>query len=647
MRRPVYIVLLAMAATLAGAILFVALFDWSAARGPIERALAARTGRTLSLAGPIDVRLGWPPRVIAEDVRISNPSWARRPDLLRARSVSLAPSLPSLFGGRLAVRELSLVEPVISLEASDEGRTWQLGRGTSRAAPIVGRVSIERGRVEYLEAATNTAITADVDARPDRAHNGLSVRATGRLKGEPIEFRASGPAHLPLADRSTPAAVRALLRAGATRVEMNGVVAGLPRPKTVDVQLSVAGEDLSALRRLFDIDAPPTPPYRVEGRVRRDERGWRLDDAHGRVGDSKVSGHAAFSPTPRPLLTGRIVADELDFDDLGPLIGAPPGTTPGESASPAQRREARRMEEKDRALPAKPFDPARLRRMDVDVALEGKRVWRPPALPIESLSARIQINDGRVRLEPLRMRVAGGEVSGALELDANAKPLRGSATLELDGLRLQKLFPTVEAMQRARGVAHGRVALAGRGESIAKLLASADGRVTLAVDRGRISNLVLEMLGLDAGEMVLLFATGDRDIDLRCAVSDLKVHEGIATADVLVLDTEDTVVAGSGAIDLARERVDLTLYPEPKDQSILAARAPLHVQGSFRNPRVVPDTTSLAARGAAGALLGLVNPLLAVASFIETGPGKDSDCAALLARAKAWRAENTSPADRH
>jgi uncharacterized protein involved in outer membrane biogenesis len=646
MRRPVYIVLLAMAATLAGAIVFVALFDWSAARGPVERAFAARTGRTLSIGGAIDVRLGWPPRVIAEDVRISNPSWARRPDLLRARSVSLTLSLPSLFGGRLAVSELSLVEPVVSLEVGDEGRTWQLGRGTNRAAPLVGRVSIERGRIEYLEASTDTAITAHVGVRAERPHDGLSVRATGRLKGEPIEFRASGPAHLPLADRSTPIAVRALLRAGATRVEMDGVVAGLPRPKTLDVQFSVAGEDLSALRRLFDLNAPPTPPYRVAGRLRRDEGGWRLDDAHGRLGDSKVTGQIAFAANPRPLVTARLVAEELDFDDLGPLIGAPPGTVPGESASPAQRREARRMEASGRALPAKPFDPARLRRMDVDVVLEGKRVWHPPALPIESLTARIQINDGRVRVEPVRMRVAGGELSGTVELDARAEPMRGSATLALDGLRLQKLFPTVEAMQRARGVAHGRVVLSGRGESIAKLLASADGRVTLAVDQGRISNLVLEMLGLDAGEMVMLFAKGDREIELRCAVTDLTVHEGVATADVLVLDTEDTVVAGSGAIDLARERLDLTLYPQPKDRSIFVARSPLHVQGSFRNPNVVPDTTSLAARGATAALLGLVNPLLAVASFIETGPGKDSDCTALLARAKAWRAENASAAHR-
>jgi hypothetical protein len=36
------------------------------------------------------------------------------------------------------------------------------------------------------------------------------------------------------------------------------------------------------------------------------------------------------------------------------------------------------------------------------------------------------------------------------------------------------------------------------------------------------------------------------------------------------------------------------------------------------------------------AVLALVNPLLALAAFIETGPGADSDCARLVAEAKRW-----------
>jgi len=165
----------------------------------------------------------------------------------------------------------------------------------------------------------------------------------------------------------------------------------------------------------------------------------------------------------------------------------------------------------------------------------------------------------------------------------------------------------------------------------------ADGRLSLAVDRGTISNLVLEVIGLDAGEAVLIFATrGDREIPVHCAVADLAVEKGIAATNVLVLDTPDTIVVGTGVIDLRNETLDLTLYPRPKDKSFFAARSPLHVRGPLRNPRVQPDAASLAARGLGAAALALVNPLLALLPFIETGPGKDSDCARMVARARDW-----------
>jgi hypothetical protein len=50
---------------------------------------------------------------------------------------------------------------------------------------------------------------------------------------------------------------------------------------------------------------------------------------------------------------------------------------------------------------------------------------------------------------------------------------------------------------------------------------------------------------------------------------------------------------------------------------------------------VRPKAGPIAARGAAAAALAAINPLLALLPFIETGPGKDSDCAQLLSHAKA------------
>jgi uncharacterized protein involved in outer membrane biogenesis len=337
------------------------------------------------------------------------------------------------------------------------------------------------------------------------------------------------------------------------------------------------------------------------------------------------------------------VSERLDFDDLGPLIGAPPRTV-GEAASPRQRSEAARLKTRKQALPDKPLATDRWRNLDVEATLVGKRVLHPPALPVESLESRLRISDGVLTLEPLKLGLAGGTALATIRIDGRAAPMRGTAEVRFDALQLGRLFPTVEAMKKARGVAHGRASLAGTGDSVKALLGSADGRVSVAVDHGTISNLVLELLGLDAGEAMLILATKkDREIPLHCAIADLGLAQGIATTNVLVLDTQDTVVIGAGVIDLRNEALDLTLHPRPKDQSILAARAPLHVRGPLRDPRVQPDAASLAARGLGAAALALVNPLLALLPFIETGPGKDSDCAHMVNAARDWSRAPPSP----
>jgi uncharacterized protein involved in outer membrane biogenesis len=635
-RWPVAVALGAILFVAAALLVFVVLFDWNAARGAIERAFLARTGRALVIGGALDVRLRWHPLIVAHDVRVANPAWAHHPDLLTARRLTLALSLPALARGAVRFHAIELVEPRLALERHDGLRTWAFGTQGTGPAPTIGRLRIDQGTVEFRDHDAEIAVTAEVASRGDASADEVTVAAHGTYRGEAFRLRAEGPSVLGLADRSVAYPLAATVQAGRTHLRFEGTVTGLPSPSALDARLELAGDDLSDLRRLIGVAVPATPPYALRGRLYRDEGRWRLDGVVGRIGDTDVAGELAYAATPRPHLTLAIVSERLDFDDLGPLIGAPPKTSAGETASAEQRDEAQRLKQRRQALPSKPFDPGRWQRVDVDLSLTGRRVVHPPALPIQGLEATLQIRDGVLRLAPLRMRVAGGEIAAVIELDGRRSPLHGTAEMDFRRLALRELFPTVQAMRDARGVAHGRARLTGTGNSVAQLLGSASGRISLAVDQGMISQRVLEMMGLDIAESALLLVTGDREVALHCAVADLGVRAGVATSDVLVIDTADTLIVGAGVLDLAREQLDLTVYPRPKDTSPFAARTALHVRGPLRNPSVVPDAKGLAARGAAAALLALVNPLLALAPFIETGPGEDSDCARLLAGAKNW-----------
>ena len=65
----------------------------------------------------------------------------------------------------------------------------------------------------------------------------------------------------------------------------------------------------------------------------------------------------------------------------------------------------------------------------------------------------------------------------------------------------------------------------------------------------------------------------------------------------------------------------------------MSLRSPLKIAGSFAAPSAGPDKLALAGRAGLTLALGLVNPLLALAATVETGPGQDADCSRVLALA--------------
>ncbi len=199
---------------------------------------------------------------------------------------------------------------------------------------------------------------------------------------------------------------------------------------------------------------------------------------------------------------------------------------------------------------------------------------------------------------------------------------------------MARLFPTIELNQTSVGEINGDFILAGNGNSVGRMLATADGKVGLVVANGEISRLMMEKVGLHLWEILELTVTGDQLIELHCGVANFAVKEGVMYADALVLDTAITTIIGTGTIDLGQETLDLTLNQKTKNTSPLALRSPIHVRGSFSRPDVEVDKGHLAARGLGALALGLINPLLALIPLIDAGPGQDSDCGRLVRDAR-------------
>ena len=164
-------------------------------------------------------------------------------------------------------------------------------------------------------------------------------------------------------------------------------------------------------------------------------------------------------------------------------------------------------------------------------------------------------------------------------------------------LQLAKLFPTIKQAQGSIGDLNGLIELAGTGDSVGKLLGSANGKIGVYMDEGKISRFLMELVALDLWDAARVKLKGDEEIDIRCAIADFGVKGGVAQANAFVFDTTVVNVGGSGTINLKTEEMDLTLKPEPKDRGIGSLRTPLHIKGTFSEPDIGPDMGKLAARG--------------------------------------------------
>ncbi len=645
------IALLALGLVAAALVLLVLFFPWDWMRGPVNRYVSERTGRTFEITRRLDVKLGRTVTVLADGLEFANPSWARDPYLVKAEAAEFDIRLWPLLRGQVILPRISLKQPLLGLQIMPDGRrTWALGKDTSDpgTVPVIDQLLVDRGVLNYLAQAQGADIRTEFGIAGDGADQEpgkpapqvlpLSFQARGSWKKEAFVAEGRTGSVLQLSGAQTsPFPVEVKASAGRTSLQAKGSIGNLAALDGLDVNFDLKGRTLADLYKLLKVVLPDTPPYALRGHLGKQGEVWKVGAIQGRLGESDLSGNLAYDTSGTlSLLSGKLQSKSLDFDDLAPLIGVPTGasrTTTKTVDKGASSSAAKQVQPAGKVLPTATLDFDRLTTMNADVWYQAVQVRNTRAFPLDRLDTHIKLKDGVLQLDPLDMGLAGGRLAGLIRIDANSKPVAVQARLEARLLQLNQLFPRIERTEGSLGKLNGRIDLAGRGGSGAQILGSSSGTVALLMGKGQLSNILLEFMGLDGGEIIKFLATGDRNANLRCAAAAFDVKQGLMTSRALLLDTSDTVINGNGQISLANETLDLMLYPQPKDGSILSLRSPLRIGGTFSRPSAGPDKGALAGRAGVALLLGAINPLLALAATVETGPGKDADCERVLAQA--------------
>jgi AsmA protein len=607
-------------------VLFVAIalfftFGLNLLRGPIERAVENASGRELEIEGDLKAVWSWVhPRVRVEGVRFANADWGNADYMLDAEAIEATISVLPLFAGRVVLPDVHLVQATVALERDADGRkNWVLKdepeEQDKKSRFFIQRLTLDEGVLLWDDATTETRIEAALSSDD----TGVAFDAEGEYKGMPARAVGHAGHVLSIRDRETPFPLSGEIKIGNTAAKLEGTITGLVGFKGIDLRFEqLSGKSMDELYDIIGLAFPATSPYKVTGaRLYRTDGLWRFEDFVGKVGESDIAGtiEVQTGEGKRPFMKGNVHAKVLNFADLGALVGT------------------KQQPEGQGVLPDMPFAPERWESVDAQVHIKAGTIKRPKQLPIDQFETRINLRDRVLKLEPLAFGIAGGRLAGTVTMDGTKEPMRGDINMRVQHLQLAKMFPTVKQAQGSIGDLNGLVELSGTGDSVGKLLGSANGKIGVFMDGGKISRFMMELVALDVWDAVRVKLKGDEEVEIRCAIADFGVKGGMMQTNAFVFDTAVVNVGGSGTVNLKTEEMDLTLRPQPKDRSLASLKSPLYIRGTFGQPDIGPDMGRLAAKGAGAIVMGILNPLLAILPLMEEGKGKDSPCGQLIAQA--------------
>lgn len=619
-----------------------AIIGWAWVKDPLSARLSDRLGYAVAIDGELDIDLGRITTVRASGVRLGNPDWASRPEMARIEQLVVEVAPLDLLRGRLTLPRIELAGADIELERTADGRrNWQANPAADAVAPeergdlpVIERIDVKRSRIVYRDAATGFGIEAEAasvegEAKADQPR--LEIKGKGTVDKRPFTFAIVGGSILSLRDDDEPYPITVTADLGDTHLEGSGTMIEPLRARGVDVELSLKGGSIRQLFAALGMTAPETPPYAIKGRLRREGEVWSFADASGTIGSSDIAGWVKVDATrERKHLTAELTSRSLDFYDLGPILGLPPGLKEGQPATDEQRRAAARLKASPRVLPDAPLDIERISKFDADVRFRAQTVKNIPA-PISPVDLTVDLKQSVLKLVPFKFGFSDGTADAAIVIDARSRPVRTSYDVKMRDMSLDRLMARLGLKEVASGKVRARIKLEGSGDSVRESLATSNGTVGLAMSGGAVSLLAMEVAGLDVAESLAFLGKKEKTVPVRCLVTSFVVQKGVMDARAIVLDTTDTVLTGKGAISLRNETLDLELSANPKDWSPLSVRTPIELKGTFKNPKPGIKPGAAVARGAAAVALGaLLTPLAAVLAFIDPGTGEDTNCAALL-----------------
>lgn len=493
---------------------------------------------------------------------------------------------------------------------------------------VEGGLIFDETMLDYRAPHWQTAISLRADSHELEGSDkpGVHLVGDGTYREEPFAFDLVVGPLLDLTDEDQPYPIAGELSAGDTHLSLDGSVVQPLQLVAVEGNIDIEGPNPAELSELTGIQLPELPPYRVRSYLRFSDDILELDGMQGEFGDSDVAGDVRLRLGEPPKLWATLTSETLDADDLLPMLGIAPEAEDGEAASAEQRQWREEEERRKEIFPDREWDLEGLRGTDIVLDYRADSV-QARYVPFNDVRLEMNLADGVMSVEPLRVGLGGGEVEASWQMDARQAALDGNLSVAIEQVDIRDLLRSAEipeAAENSLGTIGGRGRFEYQGRSMHEAMAGLDGTLELAMTEGWLDIITAELLPLNVANALVLALTGEEDqVRLECTYVNLEAQDGIASLEQFFMATEGAHFTGGGAIDLEREAMELAFEGHNKDFTLLTANSPVKLEGPLRDLEVDVISGELIARGVASLIGALVAPPTAILPWVDPGGGED------------------------
>lgn len=342
----------------------------------------------------------------------------------------------------------------------------------------------------------------------------------------------------------------------------------------------------------------PEIPAAAAGTYTGNRNGFEIKELRLRLDKSELTGQAAVQRGGRKRIEAQLSSPRVDltpFHEEKPQDMENPGAT-GKDAEPKEKYVFR-----DRPLPLDKLNgrDAQVQWTFTELALN--------AGTLRDVTGTLQLDEGRMSLD---FR-AKGQLQGTIESDVLLVPSQGGADMTMKlavrDLRAGLLAPPGDGSGKSPPT-NFDLDMRASGASPRQMASGANGRVVFTQGKGRVKKGVIGVLGSDilsqVGSQLNPFSAEDPYTKVECTVVKIKIVDGQAKVDPVLMQSDKVTVTAEGTVDLRTEEISFDFNTRPRKGIGISP-------GMFTNPFIELAGTLKSPRVATGAK-GVASGALAV-----------------------------------